>query len=59
MKHKPRVPVVYRPIGDPSKQPKTAPEITTRRPLAAKEPCRFCDEVRKVVKKVAPIFFRG
>jgi hypothetical protein len=44
----------HRPVIDPSKQPKALPPQKALK----KQPCSFCHETRKVVKKVAAHVFR-
>jgi hypothetical protein len=47
---------VIRPITDnPSQQPKVA--VSPVHGVAKKQPCKFCNETRRIVKKVAASFF--
>lgn len=45
----PSIAPTIKPISDPAKQPKTVKDI--QRNVLPKEPCSFCMETRKRVKK--------
>jgi hypothetical protein len=49
---------IVRPIGDPARQPKVAVSPTSGFGNK-KAPCRFCQETRKKIVKVAASWFKG